>query len=125
MTYSYRTMVRRAVGIPLVDKLPCPDREPVSAVSIADLKYGSGHRLRLGYQKEYFSVYCLDHRKQRYRAKLHRHFHGQPVAYFTMIYLKRAHFDLSFSNGKVTRSVVPHQHNIIIKIHRIIFGKGP
>src|ERR1017187_1194201 len=80
MAHSDRAVVRRPLGVPIVDEPPRPDAEPVPAVRVADLQDRSGNRIRLRGQQFQLSA-AFHHREQRHRTVLHRHLHRKPSAH--------------------------------------------
>jgi len=94
------TMMRRAGGVPVLDKRAGAAGEAVAAVGVADLKDRAGHRLGLRAQQRKLATGLFDHRKQGDRAVLDGHLDGHAATDLAMVDLERAHLGLALGNAR-------------------------
>ena len=96
-------MMRRAVAVPVVDKLARPEAETIAAVGVADFHDRAGHGFPLGHQQFQPAIRGFHHREQRHRPVFDGHLHGESPADFAVIDLQRPHLGFALGDGDVAR----------------------
>src|ERR1700677_2826013 len=118
-------MVGGPVSIPLVHETSRANAKTVAAVGVADFQYRSHDRLTFSNKKFEPPVRTFNHGAQRDWALPDRHLHRHSSPALSMRLWQWAHFDLACGYSGVCGAIVPPQHDIMIPIHGIVFGKGP
>src|SRR5690349_6030308 len=106
MANSDRTMVRRTVGVPIINESARPDGKSIPTVRIANFKNWTRYRFAFGGQHPQLPVAGVHNGEQRYQPLLHRHLYRQSSPNFPMIYLQRTNLGFSLGYGNMTRPVV-------------------
>src|ERR1700733_13564084 len=117
------TMVRSTLPVPRLHKSASTQRKPVAAIRIPDLKNRTRHRLTFSHHKLQRPTTILRDRKQSHRPMLHRHLNRKPAPHLPMKNSQRPQLRSTIRNRNMTRPIMAHQHNIILKIRRIILSK--
>ena len=118
-----RDVVRRALRAPGVhERGPGAMREADARVRVADPEGRAGDRLALGGEQLEPSVGGLREAEDRDRAEAHLELDREPGARLAVVELERAQHRPPVRDRDVARTVVAHEHELLVEVERVELG---
>src|ERR1035441_6330524 len=106
MAYADGTVVCGALPGPGTAEAANPEREPVTAVGVANFENFAGYALALGYDELEARLAVFDHREQSDGAVFDAHLDGEAATPLAVVDLERADLGFALGDGDVAGTVV-------------------